>query len=79
MIETLKNIMDIYHSGLLSTPNIQVSGKIFSAELIADLTFASSTFKNSHFINILSYSEVIVIQNSFLRMSFRSLIKQAPL
>jgi len=51
--------MDSYHSGLLSTSNIQVSGKIFSdeiinfpVEIIADLTFDSSTFKNSHFINM---------------------------
>ena len=78
MIETLKNIIDSYHSGLLSTPNIQVSGKIFSDEiikfpdeLIADGTFDSSTFQNSHLINMKfinvnfesSFFEKCLIQN----------------
>ena len=59
MIDTLKNIIDSYHSGLLSTPNIQVVGKKLSDETIkfprhrrANLTFSSSTFKNSHLINM---------------------------
>ena len=59
MSETLKSIIDSYHSGLLSTPNIQVFEKKlcdetikFPIELIADLTFDSSTFKNSDLINM---------------------------
>ena len=59
MIETLKSIIDSYNSGLLSTPNIQVVEKKlsdetikFSSELIDDLTFSCSTFKNSHLINM---------------------------
>ena len=59
MNETLKNIIDNYCSGLLSTGNIQVFGKNFYSEpikfpskLIADLTFDSSTFKNSQLINM---------------------------
>lgn len=59
MSETLKNIIDNYHSGLLSTRNIQVFEKKlsdetikFPSELIADLTFDSSTFKNSDLINM---------------------------
>ena len=59
MIETLKNLIDRYHEGLLGTPNIQVIEKTFSDEvisfpyeLIADGTFDSSTFKNSRLINM---------------------------
>jgi uncharacterized protein YjbI with pentapeptide repeats len=61
MSETLKSIIDSYHSGLLSTPNIQVLEKKLSDEIIkfpikinrmADLTFDSSTFKNSDLINM---------------------------
>ncbi len=78
MVKTLKNIMHSYNSGLLSTPNIQVNGKIFSSEIItfsaklmADLTFSSSTFKNSNFINMKfinvnfesSFFEKCLIQN----------------
>ena len=78
MSETLKNIIDSYHSGLLSTTNIQVSEKKlsdetikFPYELIADLTFDSSTFKNSHLINMKfihvnfesSYFEKCLVEN----------------
>lgn len=59
MSETLKSIINSYHSGLLSTPNIQVVEKKLSNEvikfpskLIADVTFVSSTFKNSDLINM---------------------------
>ena len=59
MTEALKNIIDSYRSGLLSTTNIQVFEKKlsnetiqFPSELIADLTLDSSTFKNSDLINI---------------------------
>lgn len=59
MIETLKNIIDSYRSGRRSTPNIQVIGKTLSDEtikfpggLIADQTFASSTFRSSKLINM---------------------------
>ena len=59
MSETLKSIIDSYRSGLLSTTNIQVFEKKlsdetikFPSELIADLTFDSSTFKNSDLINM---------------------------
>lgn len=59
MSETLKSIIDSYPSGLLSTTNIQVFEKKlsdetikFPSELIADLTFDSSTFKNSDLINM---------------------------
>lgn len=57
--ETLKSIIDSYRSGLLSKTNIQVFEKKFSdetikfpSELMADLTFDSSTFKNSDLINM---------------------------
>jgi len=78
MSETLKSIIDSYHSGLLSTPNIQVFEKKLSDEIIkfpiklmADLTFASSTFKNSDLINMefinvnfeSSYFEKCLVQN----------------
>lgn len=59
MSETLKSIIGSYHSGLLSTPNIQVFEKKLTDEIIkfpiklmADLTFDSSTFKNSDLINM---------------------------
>jgi uncharacterized protein YjbI with pentapeptide repeats len=59
MSETLKSIIDSYHFGLLSTPNIQVFEKKLADEIIkfpiklmADLTFDSSTFKNSDLINM---------------------------
>ena len=59
MGEKLKNIINNYRSGLLSTPNIQIIERKFSEEtiefpneLLADLTFASSTFKKSDLINI---------------------------
>lgn len=59
MGDTLKSIIQSYHSGLLSTPNIQVLKKKLSDEtiefpskLMADLTFDSSTFKNSDLINM---------------------------
>ena len=78
MNETLKNIIDSYRCGLLSTPNIRVIEKKFSEETIkfpnrrlADLTFCFSTFKKSHltkikFINVnfeLSYFENCVVEN----------------
>jgi len=59
MSETLKNIIDSYHSGLLSTPNIQVIEKKLSDERIEfptgqvlNHTFSRSTFKNSELINM---------------------------
>lgn len=59
MSEILKSVINSYHFGLLSTPNIQVFEKKlsdetikFPSELIADLTFDSSTFKNSDLINM---------------------------
>ena len=51
MTEALKNIIDSYRSGLLSTTNIRVFEKKlsdeiikFPSELIANLTFDSSTW-----------------------------------
>lgn len=88
MSETLISIIDSYHSGLLSIPNFQISGKTFSDEiinfpdeLIADLSFDSSTFQNSHFINMKfinvnfesSFFEKCLIQNCiFEKNSLRS-------
>jgi uncharacterized protein YjbI with pentapeptide repeats len=78
MGKTLKSIIDSYHSGLLSTPNIQVLDKKLSDEtikfpskLIADRTFNSSTFKNSDLINMefinvnfeSSYFEKCLVEN----------------
>lgn len=78
MNETLNNIIDNHRLGLLSTRRIQVSGKLFSDEIInfpekqiKDLFLYSSTFKNSHFINMKflnvnfesSFFEKCVIEN----------------
>lgn len=78
MGKTLKSIIDSYHSGLLSTPNIQVLDKKLSYEtikfpskLIADRTFNSSTFKNSDLVNMefinvnfeSSYFEKCLVEN----------------
>lgn len=78
MNKILKTIIDSYRSGLLSTPNIQVIEKKLSDEtirfpkkLMADLTFNSSAFKNSHLINMefinvnfeLSYFEKCLVEN----------------
>jgi len=78
MSETLKSIIDSYHSGLLSTTNIQVFEKKlsdetikFPSELMGNLTFDSSTFKNSHLINMefinvnfeSSYFEKCLVEN----------------
>ena len=59
MSETLKRIIDSYSSGLLFIMNIQVFEKKlsdetikFPSELIVDLTFDSSTFKNSDLIHM---------------------------
>lgn len=59
MSEKVKSIIDNYRFGLLFTTNIQVFKRTlsdetikFSKELIADLTFDSSTFKNSDLINM---------------------------
>jgi uncharacterized protein YjbI with pentapeptide repeats len=59
MSEKLKDIMDSYRSGMLSTPNMQVVEKKFSderiefpAKLMVDVTFASSLFKKSDLINM---------------------------
>ena len=82
MSETLKSIIDSYRSGLLSTTNIQVFEKKlsderikFPSELIADLTFDSSTFKNSDLINMefinvnfeSSCFEKCLVENTILR------------
>jgi uncharacterized protein YjbI with pentapeptide repeats len=81
MSETLKSIINSYHSGLLSTPNIQVLDKKLSDEtikfpskLIADRIFNSSTFKNSDLINMefinvnfeSSYFEKCLLENTIL-------------
>lgn len=78
MSETMKSIIDSYHSGLLSTPNIQVLGKKlsdetikFTSKLMPNQTFYYSTFKNSDLINIefingnfgSSYFEKCLVQN----------------
>jgi uncharacterized protein YjbI with pentapeptide repeats len=78
MSDTLKNIISSYNSGLLSTPNIQVVEKKlsdetikFPSELMSNLTFDSSTFKNSHLINMKfinvnfesSYFEKCLVEN----------------
>ena len=78
MSETLKSIIDSYHSDLLSTTNIQVFEKKLSDEIIkfpsklmADLTFNYSTFKNSDLINMefinvnfgSSYFEKCLVEN----------------
>ena len=59
MSETLESKIDSYRSDLLSTTNIQVFEKKlsdetikFPSELMIDLTFESSTFKNSDLINM---------------------------
>lgn len=82
MSETLKSIIDSYRSGLLSTTNIQVFDKKlsdetikFPSELIADLTFDSSTFQNSDLINMefinvnfeSSCFEKCIFENTILR------------
>ena len=82
MRETLKSIIESYRSGVLSTTNIQVFEKKlsdetikFPSELIADLTFDSSTFKNSDLINMgfihvnfeSSYFENCIFENTILQ------------
>lgn len=77
MSKILKSIIDSYRSGLLSTKNIQVCEKRlsdetikFPSELIADLTFDSSTFKNSDLINIEFINvnfEKCLVENTILR------------
>jgi len=59
MTETLRSIMDRYRSGLLSTPNIQVSEKklsderiSFPNELMVESPLYFSTFRNSDLVNM---------------------------
>ena len=54
MTKTLKNLIESYQKGELSTPNIQVIDKIFSDEMInlpddvlLDLTFSRAFFEKS--------------------------------
>lgn len=55
----LKTIINQYTAGVLSTPNIQILGKVlcnetinFACEISPKLTFASATFQNSELINM---------------------------
>jgi uncharacterized protein YjbI with pentapeptide repeats len=59
MTETLKNLIECYQRGKLSTPNIQVIDKIFSDEMInlpddvlLDLTFSRAFFEKSRLTKI---------------------------
>ena len=59
MTKTLKNLIECYQKGELSTPNIQVIDKIFSDEMInlpddvlLDLTFSRAFFEKSRFTKI---------------------------
>jgi uncharacterized protein YjbI with pentapeptide repeats len=59
MTETLKDIMDSYRSGMLSTPNIQVIEKKlfdetieFPVKVMVDLTFSWSSFRKSDLTNM---------------------------
>jgi len=59
MIESLKSNIEDYKNNALDTPNLQIIEKTFSNEVITfpveflvDLTFYSSTFKNSRLIDI---------------------------
>ena len=59
MAETLKNLIESYQKGKLSTPNMQVIDKIFSDEIInlpdgvlLDLTFSWAFFEKSHLTKI---------------------------
>ena len=59
MAETLKNLIESYQKGNLSTPNIQVIDKIFSDEIInlpddvlLDLTFSRAFFEKSRLTKI---------------------------
>jgi len=59
MAETLKNLIESYQKGELSTPNMQVIDKIFSDEIInlpddvlLDLTFSRAFFKKSRLTKI---------------------------
>jgi hypothetical protein len=56
MTKTLKNLMECYQKGKLSTLNIQVIDKIFSDEMInlpddvlLDLTFSRAFFEKKSF------------------------------
>ena len=59
MTKTLKNLIECYQKGELSTPNIQVIDKIFSDEMInlpddvlLDLTFSRAFFEKSRLTKI---------------------------
>ena len=59
MAETLKNLIESYQKGKLSTPNMQVIDKIFSDEIInlpddvlLDLTFSRAFFEKSRLTKI---------------------------
>lgn len=59
MAEKLKNLIESYQKGKLSTPNMQVIDKIFSDEIInllddvlLDLTFSRAFFEKSRLTKI---------------------------